>query len=106
LTDVPGLQKYRYTAQKYVQQVNIPIFEVGISDGITLLDLSEKDEILNVTLIPSGKNNSIHKMILMVSTDDVNAWDGIFYNPGYVTWISKFFFRQPILISTNKVSNS
>jgi hypothetical protein len=69
---VPGLQKYRYTAQKYVQQVNIPIFEVGISDGITLLDLSEKDEILNVTLIPS---------------DDTNAWDGIFYNPGYVTWI-------------------
>lgn len=76
-----------------MQQVNIPIFEVGISDGITLLDLSEKDEILNVTLIPSGKDNLICKMILMVSIDDTNAWDGIFYNPGYVTWIGKVFLR-------------
>jgi hypothetical protein len=89
---VPGLQKYRFTDQKYVQQVNIPIFEVGISDGRTLLSLFEDDEILNVSLIPSGKNNLICKIILMVSIDDANAWDGIFYNPGYVTWIGKFFF--------------
>ena len=49
----PGLQKYRYTDQKYMHQVVIPIFEVSVTDGVTILGLSEKG-LANVSFIPSS----------------------------------------------------
>jgi hypothetical protein len=52
---VGGFLRFRFTDREAVRAIKIPIFEITKIESSVLWPLLEQDQVLNITLVPSGK---------------------------------------------------
>jgi hypothetical protein len=67
----PGYLRYRWNNKAARDQITIPVFELGLIEGRTFYWLYNKEDIVNVTLLPN---------------ESVNEWQSVLESPGNFVW--------------------
>jgi hypothetical protein len=96
--DAPGYLRYRWNNKAARDQITIPVFELGLIEGRTFYWLYNKEDIVNVTLLPNGKfffdSLLLLEHHLTTNKESVNEWQTVLESPGNFVWQGKYYSHK------------